>query len=61
MNELCFAYRCENMNSSGFEWKREYCDCLDEAICTEKHCRFFKNKDDVEMYVENKQVRHRDI
>ena len=61
MNELCFAYRCENMNSKGFEWKREYCDCLDEALCVDGVCRFFKNKDDVEMYVEKKQVMYRDI
>lgn len=49
------------MNSKGFEWKREYCDCLDEALCVDGVCRFFKNKDDVEMYVEKKQVRYRDI
>lgn len=61
MNERCFAYREEKHKGTVVEWTEKKCDCLEESMCNWGVCRFFKDKDDVEMYVEKKQVRYKDL
>ena len=59
MRTECFAYRSEKHKDYGIEWKREYCDALEDPNCD--RCPFYKHKDTVRMKIVRKQTQYEDL
>lgn len=54
----CALYRTEKIGDKEYYSIREYCDGLDELICKNKECRFYKSSEEWRAVTVRKQTQY---